>query len=234
MSDRDLPAKPIPPSERQRSVDRLCAHFAADHLETAEFERRLDLAYAARSSAELVALERDLPELADERAPAAPAPASPSSATVDTSLPVSDRDFILSVMGGSERKGHWTPPRHLTVLSLMGGSLLDFRDARFATDEVDVTVVAVMGGAEIVVPPGVHVEWNGVAIMGGVGGAEPSRPPDPDAPRIRIKGLVLMGGVDIKERLPGESEREARKRIKARRKARRKRKRGLPPPDSEG
>lgn len=224
MSDRDLPARPIPPSERQRSVDRLCAHFAADHLETGEFERRLDLAYAARTSAELVALERDLPELAPDDAPA-----PPPSARIDSSLPVQDHAFVLSVMGGSERKGHWTPPRKLTVLSLMGGSLLDFRDARFAAGEVEVTIVAVMGGAEVVVPPGVRVEWNGVAIMGGVGGAEPARPPDPGAPRIRINGLVLMGGVDIKERLPGETEREARKRVKAERKA----KRRLPSPESD-
>lgn len=226
MSDRDLPAEPIPPTQRQRAVDRLCAHFAADHIGTAEFERRLDLAYAARTSAELVALERDLPELASDDARAtAPVP----STRVDASLPVSEHAFVLSLMGGSERKGHWTPPRKLTVLALMGGSLLDFRDARFATEEVEVTIVAVMGGAEVIVPPGLRVEWNGVAIMGGVGGSEPGRPTDPNAPRIRINGLVLMGGVEIKERLPGENDREARKRIKAERKA----KRRLTAPDSE-
>jgi len=229
MSDRDLPAAPIPPTERQRAVDRLCAHFAADHIGTSEFERRLDLAYAARTSSELVALERDLPELASDEVPA-PTSAPAASTRVDSTLPVSEHAFVLSVMGGSERKGHWTPPRKLTVLALMGGALLDFRDARFATQEVDVTIVAVMGGAEVVVPPGVRVEWNGVAIMGGVGGSEPSRPTDPAAPRIRINGLVLMGGVEIKERLPGENDREARKRIKAERKA----KRRLSAPDSEG
>jgi len=230
MSDHDLPATPIPPSERQRSVDRLCAHFAADHITTSEFERRLDLAYAARTSAELVALERDLPALAAQTAPAAAAStAMTPAARVDATLPASERDFMLSVMGGSERKGHWTPPRRLTVFTLMGGTLLDFRDARFASEEVQVTVVAVMGGAEIIIPPGVRVEWNGMAIMGGVGGTEPARPIEPGAPLIRINGLVLMGGVEVCERLPGETEREARRRIKAERKA----KRRLAAPDSE-
>lgn len=223
MPDHDLPAAPIPPSDRQRSVDRLCAHFAADHLNTAEFERRLDLAYAARSPAELVALEQDLPALADRTSPAA---SGPPAARVDRTLQASERDTIVSIMGGSERKGNWTPPRKLTVLSLMGGSVLDFRDANFATEEVQVTVVAIMGGTEILVPPGVHVEWNGVAIMGGIGGSEPGRPTSPGAPRIRINGLVLMGGVDIKERLAGETEREAKRRLKAERRAKRRLSRG--------
>ena len=37
-------------------------------------------------------------------------------------------------------------------------------------------------------------------------------PPDPDAPLLRIHGLTMMGGVDITMRLPGESERGARRR----------------------
>ncbi len=224
MPDHDVPATPIPPSERQRTVDRLCAHFAADHLTTPEFERRLDLAYAARTPAELVALEHDLPELTTDDAPASQVPAA---ARVDSTLPVSERDFIVSVMGGSERRGRWTPPRKLTVLSMMGGSVLDFREANFATEEVHVTVVAIMGGTEIIVPPGVHVEWNGVAIMGGIGGRDIGQSTAPGAPKVRVSGLVLMGGVDIKERLAGETEREARKRLKAERKAQRR----LPPPD---
>jgi hypothetical protein len=59
----DLPSQPISPQERQVTVDRLCAHYAADHLDTDEFERRLDLAYAARSGGELMAVVRDLPAL---------------------------------------------------------------------------------------------------------------------------------------------------------------------------
>jgi len=215
----DLPSRPISSEERQGTVDRLCAHFAADHLEADDFERRLDLAYAARSRSELVALERDLPAIAaDAPAPvAAPLP----HPRIDTTRPPRSRDFVVAVMGGAERKGNWTPPRHLTVLAVMGGGAIDFRDATFAAREIDVWVSAIMGGVEILVPPGVYVESNGIAIMGGFGTEEPGRPMDPDAPLIRIRGLALMGAVEIKERLPGESEREARKRLKAESKAKR-------------
>lgn len=219
MAESELPVEPISPRERQRSVDRLCAHFAADHLGTAELERRLDLAYAAGTRAELVALEKDLPSLRDMDE-AELAPGSAFQPLVDERLPVKQSDFMISIMGGSERKGRWTPPRRLSVFTLMGGASLDFREATFATREIEVRVLSVMGGAEIIVPPGVSVEWNGMAIMGGIGGAEPARAADPAAPRIRINGFVLMGGVEITERLPGESEREARKRLKEERRAR--------------
>ena len=42
-----------------------------------------------------------------------------------------------------------------------------------------------------------------------------------DAPLIKVNGFVLMGGVEIKVRLPGETKREARKRLKAERRRKR-------------
>ncbi len=104
----------------------------------------------------------------------------------------------------------------------MGGTDLDFRQATFATEAVSVRLLALMGGVDIVVPPGVRVEWGGIALMGGVTMPEPGTPPAPDAPVIRLSGLVCMGGVDVVERHPGESARDARKRIRNDRKARRK------------
>ena len=37
---------------------------------------------------------------------------------------------------------------------------------------------------------------------------------DPDRPVLRITGMVIMGGVSVETRLPGESSRDARKREK--------------------
>lgn len=223
MTDEHLPAHPIAPQERERAVKRLCTHFARDHLRVDEFERRLDLAYAAREHTELVALESDLPALVDP----SPAPAKPESETltgaeivVDPTRPVSERDFLVAVMGGAERKGMWTPPKQLTVVTIMGGAVVDFRDATFGSPLTSVTVISLMGGAEIIVPPGVRVESSGVAIMGGFEAEEPTLPSNLDAPVIKVNGFVMMGGVEIKERLSGESDRQARVRIKAARKAR--------------
>lgn len=209
----DLPTDPISPQARQGTVDRLCAHFAVDHLKTAEFERRLDLAYAVQTGAELMAIEQDLPELR-------PVPAPLLAARVDTTRPTRDWGFLLAIMGRAKRKENWTLPRRLPVLTMLGGAVLDFRDATFATPEIHVWLCSFLGGVQIIVPPGVHVESNGIAILGRFGGGA-GRPTDPNAPTIRVHGLVMLGAVSIKERLPGESKREARRRLKAERMAKR-------------
>ena len=219
----DSQKRALSPEERQATVDRLCAHFARDAMDTTELERRLDIAYAARTRAELVALEQDLPALRSETCPAEPEPepAPVASVPVDPARPVQESDLIVSIWGATERKGSWVPPRRLNAVTVMGGTDLDFRQATFATETVSIRVLALMGGVDIVVPPGVRVEWGGIALMGGVSTPERGTPPDPDAPVIRISGLVCMGGVDVVERHPGESARDARKRIKKDRKARR-------------
>lgn len=232
MTDESLPSRAISPEERERAVQRLGAHFAEDHIDMRELERRLDLVFAAASRDELAALEQDLPALrsaaAAEAAEARDDALAPlPGVAVDPTRQARERDFLVAVMGGTERKGSWTPARQMTVLALMGGAYLDFREAAFAEPVTRVTIFAVMGGAEIVVPPGVRVESNGIAIMGGFGGAEPGASASRDAPVIRLHGLALMGGVEVKERLPGESEREAKRRLKAEREAKaRSRRRG--------
>ncbi len=78
-----------------------------------------------------------------------------------------------------------------------------------------------MGGVQIIVPPTLQVEASGFAIMGGFEPVDrvPDNP-DPATPVLRIRGFAMMGGVVIEMRLPGESEREARKRRKLERKRR--------------
>lgn len=223
MTDPNLPTRLVSSVEREATVDRLCTHFAEDHLAEDELERRLDLAYGAKTRADLLVLEGDLPELGVRpESTGVAAPAAAPVARIDPNKVVGERDFIASIMSSTERRGSWTPARLITSISIMGAAELDFRDVVFATDEVTVRVLAVMGSAEIIVPPGVRVEWNGIAIMGGIAVANPVDPPGPNAPVIKITGLVCMGSVEVVERERGETAREAKKRLKATRKARRK------------
>jgi hypothetical protein len=84
-----------------------------------------------------------------------------------------------------------------------------------------------MGGAEIIVPPGLTVESDGIAILGGFEHLEDvAVKEDPAAPVLRLKGLALMGGVDVNIRYPGESARDAKKRLKERRREQRRLRRG--------
>jgi len=124
-----------------------------------------------------------------------------------------DRDTLYAIFGGIDRRGTWTVPRRMKIVAVFGGANLDLREARFPPGVVELDVTAVMGGINIVVPPGLAVQMHGSAIMGGF--ADINRAPanpDPDTPLLRVRGLTMMGGVNVDMRLPGESERGARKR----------------------
>ena len=215
----DDPSQQLVPLAREREnvVKVLIDQYAADNLTVEEFETRLDSAYAAATTEQLEGLLTGLPVLASqaevERVP------SVQRARAEA---VRDHGFQLAIMGGYEKKGEWTPPRKLQSLAIMGGAGLDFREAKMAPGVTEVNVLAIMGGVEILVPPGLAVETHGFGFMGGFEGVDQTGvDTDPDAPRLVIRGLALMGGVEVTVRLPGETARDARQRRKISRKERR-------------
>jgi hypothetical protein len=71
------------------------------------------------------------------------------------------------------------------------------RDASFAAAETTIKACAVMGGMEITVPDDADVEIGAFGVMGGIDhGAE--GPGAPGAPCIRVVGVAVMGGIEIK------------------------------------
>ena len=128
---------------------------------------------------------------------------------------------MAACLGGVERKGVWTPARKTVAIAVMGGLDLDFREAVLGPGVTEVTVFAFMGGTDIIVPPGLNVDSDGIAILGGwEHGPGRDADTDPEAPTLRITGVTVLGGLDIKVRLPGESARDTRRRLKAERKIR--------------
>jgi hypothetical protein len=78
-----------------------------------------------------------------------------------------------------------------------------------------------MGGVELIVPPDVEVEVSAVGILGSVDDIARTRDrTERDRPVIRVTGVALLGSIEIKTRLVGETPRMARRRCKAERKAR--------------
>ena len=195
---------------RERVIARLSDHFAHDALDVDEFERRVTVAQTADNPGDIEALLNDLPDLA--------APPATTKAVVPTVVPAlmpadQVRDTAYAIFGGIDRRGTWTVPQRMRIVAVFGGANLDLREARFPAGVIDIDVTAVMGGINIVVPPGLAVQMHGSAIMGGF--ADVNRAPanpDPDAPLLRVHGLTMMGGVNIEMRLPGESEGGARRR----------------------
>jgi hypothetical protein len=157
---------------------------AADgRLTLDELTERLDHAYGAKTRADL---ERVLSDLG--RVQAQP-PAQRRR-----------RRFVLAVMGGTDMRGRFRLEEELHVVSVMGGTHLDLRNAELTTPEVTVTVLALMGGVNIIVPPGVEVDAHGVLPLMGGRNVRVADALERDAPRIRIRGLVLMGGLNVATR----------------------------------
>ena len=107
----------------------------------------------------------------------------------------------------------WTCPARHTVFALMGGIDIDLREASLEAEHTTIVAVALMGGIDILVPDDLHVEIDGVGLMGGFGedlgtwrkDPRTVRPAPPGAPVVRVTGLALMGGVGIRRVPPVRS-----------------------------
>lgn len=213
---------------RQITIDALMEHFANDVMDVEEFERRVDIAHRAETSEELKELLRDLPGGGD--LPAVQGETGRSDLahareySVTSASQVEERGFVVACLGGSSRRGRWTPARRNYAIAVMGGAELDFREAVFGPGVTEVQVYALWGGVDIIVPPGINVESHGIAIMAGFDHSADSPPSsDPNQPTLRITGLAVMAGVDVSVRYPGESARDARRRRRSERREQRRR-----------
>jgi predicted membrane protein len=113
---------------------------------------------------------------------------------------------VFAVMSGIKRVSTAARFRGGEITALMGGAQLDLRQATIPPgEEAALDIFVIMGGCEIVVPSSWSVVTPLVPVMGGIedkrlaplpGGAE-SIGGNP-APRLVLRGLVLMGGIEIK------------------------------------
>lgn len=198
---------------REKVIGALQEHFAHDALDVDEFERRVTLAHVSESQEAILALLDDLPALAE-------APGRAPKAALVPAEEVRPSQTLRAIMSSTERRGPWVVPRKVRVRATMSSTVLDFREARLPAGPVEVDLRAVMSSAEIIVPPGLAVETEGMAIMGTFEHVDraPAHP-DPEAPLLRVRGFAFMGSVEIKMRLPGETERDAHRRLKQERRA---------------
>lgn len=198
---------------REEIIAALSEHFARDVLDLDEYDRRIDRAHQAMTVAELDDLVADLAPVPTASTALVPRPSDEALATWPA------RSRRLAILGGFEKKGRWQVPRQMRVICFWGGASLDFREAQFAPGVTELKVFALMGGLEIIVPPWLAVDCDANAIMGGFEELDRGHgEPDPGRALLRITGFAMMGGVSIETRMPGESQRQAKKRIRAERK----------------
>ena len=213
MSD-DYPIRPANmDAAREQVVEVLMEHFSRNVMDMDEFEGLLDSVNRCSTTSELRELLSKLPPLESLKSATdlMSAPGGPP-VVVDADR-VRPRGFLLSVLSGTTRAGRWIPARKSFALGVLGGISLDFREAVLGAGVTGVNVLAVLGGVEIIVPPEMAVEVDGMAVLGGFE-YQTNAPPrtDPNPPILRVRGLAVLAGVNVEVRLPGETSRDAKKR----------------------
>ena len=112
---------------RDKTIEHLKYCFTHDFLDEGDFEKRVKIALDTQSRNELQVLIDDLPEFKEEKK------------EDQTQVPaveinkgnIKERSMIVSVLGGTERKGMWKPAKKMDVFTVLGGAELDFTQAVF-------------------------------------------------------------------------------------------------------
>ncbi|NKQ26342.1 DUF1707 SHOCT-like domain-containing protein [Streptomyces galbus] len=213
-------------ADRERVAEVLRDAVAEGRLDMTEFEERLDATYKARTYGELAPITRDLPVAGVTPPPVVslhkdPVPQGSWTGRIVGGADPGATPWAVAVMSGFERKGRWVVPRRMNCVAFWGGGELDLRQADFSAGEVEINCVAVMGGIQITVPPGVEVVVRGIGIMGGFDHREAGVPGDPGAPRVIVTGVAFWGGVGIERKEVRPSKAQRRREREARRELRR-------------
>ena len=181
---------------REETVSLLKQAYADGRISVETLERRLKGATGATDKETLIALVADIPAPAG-KTQGDSGPKTEKAWNENDRIPRDSQSFF-AVMGGSERTGRWQPARQITCLSLMGGIKLDFREADFPRNGVRINAGCIMGGLEVIIPPGINADVSGIPLMGGFENKSGSGAPN--APTVEVRGFALMGGVEVKRR----------------------------------
>lgn len=105
---------------------------------------------------------------------------------------------VLAVMGGVERQISSQAFEGGDVTAFMGGGRLDLRQARLASDEVELQLFAMWGGYELRVPPDWDLSMEVLPLLGAAEDKRTHQEKVEGAPRLVLKGVVIMGGIEVK------------------------------------
>lgn len=123
------------------------------------------------------------------------------------SSPADSVDFLdgFAILGSLRRRSNSQALVGGNLTAIMGGCHIDLRDAKIQNGPAVLRVLACWGGVSISVPEGWVINSRVVPILGGYHDhTAPST--DPDPPQLEMRGLVLMGGVEVNNRPDDGSE----------------------------
>ncbi|KRF36760.1 DUF1707 SHOCT-like domain-containing protein [Nocardioides sp. Soil805] len=186
----------ISDADRHRVAEVLREAAGEGRLDLDELDERLEMTFEAKTYADLVPITADLHVVQ-------PAPPTASPAPRAGGVPAVGHASSIAIMGDCKRRGVWQVPVNHAAFALMGSITLDLREALLAGPEVTINASAIMGDVKILIPAHVHAVVDGTPIMGDYGQGKDKVAADlgPASPTVRVRGLALMGSVQV-VRLP--------------------------------
>jgi hypothetical protein len=170
-------------AERDHAAGLLREAAAEGRLTLEEFSDRISKALAARTRDELTAVTSDLPvPLPGVIAAYRPAPV----------------EWSLGLMSSTRRIGRWRVSGQTYAFAIMGSVLLDLRTATLESPVIVVDALALMGSVTVLVPEGVEVIIDGIAIMGSREARLTTYEHRPGMPVVHVRAVAVMGSVIVR------------------------------------
>jgi hypothetical protein len=203
-------------ADREQAAELLRRAAGEGRLTVDELDERLAEAFAARTRTDLERLVVDIVVGGEARIPVG------ASAT---SLPVVPGEggtkWLISIMSGHDRRGHWRVGPKVINFNFWGGSEIDLNDAVLCAQQTEIRIISIMGGADVYVPEGLDVQVSDFSLMGGNGVQLGTERPAAGGPVVRLRLVSLMGGSNVrrgrkltrKERRALKEQRRAERRI---------------------
>lgn len=211
--------------EREDVVQKLCAAYARDHITTAELEARLERVYKSADRTQLNTVLEGLPAIQVQRLGEAPPVAADLSPRRGQAVDLSPRRAqtpappdrqrgrglgpgekrYAAFMSEIRKEGAWNPTPVIVANTVMGGLVLDFREAQIPAEGIDIYADVIMGELKIILPPGLPADVDCSTFMGSV--SDKSKAGVPGAPTVRVTGATVMGSISVVTKVPrGEGE----------------------------
>lgn len=178
---------------REHAIRVLSDGYAYDALTEDEFEWRLGQLSLANSPLEVQAIIADLP------APGATPLTAAYSGGTYAGTPAPPEERIRGIMSEVRRDGPWRLPMLLRVSAVMSDVRLDLRRAVVPPGCL-IEVRAIMANVQIIVPPGLPVEFDVSPIMGSARNDSSRFPAAIGAPVVRVRGSAVMAEVRVRVR----------------------------------
>ncbi len=181
----------IADADRDRVVVVLRMHCTEGRITLDEFSDRVGAVYAALTASELDEVVRDLP-----------VPWSDAGGTDRSPRARRAVKWMVAIFGDSVQRGRFTLDDESSAVAVFGDCTLDLSEALIDGPNPLVTAIAVFGNITVIVPDGIQVALEGVAVFGDKLVSTGAAPPLPGSPVVLVRAFALFG--DVKVRAPRE------------------------------